>query len=118
MMAMPAPVVIRVLRFVRLNSGDVLTFNRCTSASSSLVTSNWSCRTPAMITERAPLRNGVPMDHPAAHVGERVLHDERGRVERLHDAAHAADLQARHDAVEDLAVVARHPAARLVDRDA
>src|SRR6185503_18403795 len=61
------------------------------------------------------LRERVTMDDPAAHVGERVLDDEGGRIEAVDDADDPTDLEARDDAVEDLTILAALAAARLVD---
>src|SRR4029079_12884306 len=57
----------------------------------------------------------MTVDDPAAHVGERVLDDEGGRIEAVDDADDATDLEARDDAVEDLPVLAALAATRLVD---
>src|SRR4051794_4370463 len=58
------------------------------------------------------------MNNPSADVSQRMLDDEGRRVESVDDPHHAADLEPRYDAVENLAVLAGLAAARLVDRDA
>src|SRR3954470_24269393 len=60
----------------------------------------------------------VPVHDTAADVGERMLDDERGRIEAIDDAHDAADLQPGHDAVDHLAILAALAAAGLVDGDA
>src|SRR5262245_12576917 len=73
---------------------------------------------PYLRPTRDPLRKRVTMDDAAAHVGERMLDDERPGIEALDDAEHTCDLQAGDHAVEDLAIVTRHAAAGLEDGDA
>src|SRR3954471_5060627 len=60
------------------------------------------------------LRQSVPVDEATAHVGEWVLDDKLGGIERFDDPHHASDLQARDDAVEDFALVTAAPAARAI----
>src|SRR5262245_19012560 len=72
--------------------------------------------TPAPLVS-SPLVHPPP-DDAAFGAAQGMEHDEGGRVDLAHDPFHASDLQARDDAVEDIAFGAAHAAVASVDRDA